>query len=135
MVKMITLILTGLSICGLLATKEYFSVSKLSYVFLGMGVVTGVSAVLFDSSMFLPTIAPRVHCEVHPGHYVVSCSSFLCTVIQILGRGTLRLREYCTVWSAFEAFSASLEYLVEIRRAVGGLAGHCDTESSGMIVC
>lgn len=57
MIRMITLILTGLSICGLLATKEYFSVSKLSYVFLGMGVVTGVSAVLFDSSMFLPTIA------------------------------------------------------------------------------
>ncbi len=57
MVKMIALILTGLSICGLLATKEYFSVSKLSYVFLGMGVVTGVSAVLFDSSMVLPAIA------------------------------------------------------------------------------
>ncbi|MXZ56300.1 MAG: hypothetical protein F4Z14_09045 [Gammaproteobacteria bacterium] len=57
MVRLITLILTGLSICGLLAIKEYFSVSKLSYVFMGMGVVTGVSAVLFDSSMFLPTIA------------------------------------------------------------------------------
>lgn len=57
MVSTITLALTGLSTFFLLAIKHYFSFCKLSYVFLGMGVVTGLSAVWFESSMFQPTIA------------------------------------------------------------------------------
>ena len=57
MVKMLALTLSALFIYFSLTLKQYISAGKLPYAFLGLGLLSGVGAVLFDSALWPPTIA------------------------------------------------------------------------------